>query len=287
MPSYQYRKSHCGDKTILRPSYLHNGISYTGKMASLYWFSPRLASYNKTNKEHSERRPPPRLIWGMWNSLARYETVSTLRPRQNGRHFEDGIFKCIFLNDNGWILLKISLKFVPRVPINNIPALVHIMAWRRSGDKPLSESMMVSLLTHICVTRLQWVNPKLFQNMPCSMPHLSWQFHEDLLVCHVVNRPTNQQRWKHNYHCKEQVKITGGWINIKMPSYQYGKSHCGDKTVVRSSYLHKGIFYTGKMASLYWIRALISARNVTSLLTYLLHWLICAQMSTYSFLVES
>ena len=37
MPSYQYRKSHCEDKTILRPSYLHNGISYTGKTASLYW----------------------------------------------------------------------------------------------------------------------------------------------------------------------------------------------------------------------------------------------------------
>ena len=35
--SYQYRKSHCADKTILRPSYLHNGISYTGKTASLYW----------------------------------------------------------------------------------------------------------------------------------------------------------------------------------------------------------------------------------------------------------
>ena len=36
MISYKYRKSHCGDKTILRPSYLHNGISYTGKMTSLY-----------------------------------------------------------------------------------------------------------------------------------------------------------------------------------------------------------------------------------------------------------
>ena len=36
MTSYQYRKSHCGDKTILRPSYLHNGISFTGK-TSLYW----------------------------------------------------------------------------------------------------------------------------------------------------------------------------------------------------------------------------------------------------------
>ena len=42
--------------------------------------------------------------------------------------------------------------------MNNIPALVQIMAWRRPGDKPLSEPMMVSLLTHICVTRPQWVN---------------------------------------------------------------------------------------------------------------------------------
>ena len=37
MPSYHYRKSYSGDKTILRSSYLHNGISYTGKMTSLYW----------------------------------------------------------------------------------------------------------------------------------------------------------------------------------------------------------------------------------------------------------
>ena len=55
-------------------------------------------------------------------------------------------------------LIKISLTFVPEGPINNIPALVQIMAWRRTGDEPLSEPMMVSLLTHICVTRPQWVN---------------------------------------------------------------------------------------------------------------------------------
>ena len=82
----------------------------------------------------------------------------TLRPRQNGRHFADDIFKRIFLKENVLISLKISLKFVAKVRINNIPALVQIMAWRRLGDKPLSEPMMVSLLTHICVTRPQWVN---------------------------------------------------------------------------------------------------------------------------------
>ena len=85
------------------------------------------------------------------------ETIITLRPRQNGRHFADDIFKWIFLNENVWILLKISLKFVPQGPINNIQALVQIMAWRRPGDKPLSGPMMVKLPTHICVTRPQWV----------------------------------------------------------------------------------------------------------------------------------
>ena len=80
---------------------------------------------------------------------------NTLRPRQNGRHLADDIFKCIFLNENIRISIKISLKIVPKGPINNIPAMVQIMAWRRPGDKPLSEPMVVSLPTHICVARPQ------------------------------------------------------------------------------------------------------------------------------------
>ena len=59
---------------------------------------------------------------------------------------------------NVWITIKISLKFVSNGPINNIPALVQIMVWCQPGDKPLFETMMVSLLTHICVTRPHWVN---------------------------------------------------------------------------------------------------------------------------------
>ena len=84
-------------------------------------------------------------------------SLNTLRPRQDGRLFPDEIFKSIFFNENVQILIKISLTFVPKAPINNIPALVRKMAWRRPGDKPLSEPMMVSLLAHICVTRPQWV----------------------------------------------------------------------------------------------------------------------------------
>ena len=70
-------------------------------------------------------------------------------------------FKSIFLNENVWIPIKIWLKFVPKGPINNIPAFVQIMAWCRPGDKPLSEVMMVHLPTHICVSRPQWVNPSI------------------------------------------------------------------------------------------------------------------------------
>ena len=65
--------------------------------------------------------------------------VNTSPPRQNGHHFAEDIFRCIFLNENAWIFIMISLNFVPKGSINNIPALVQIMAWRRRGDKPLSE----------------------------------------------------------------------------------------------------------------------------------------------------
>ena len=71
--------------------------------------------------------------------------INTLKPRQNGRYFADDIFKYIFLNENVWIPIKISLKFVARDLIDNILALVEIMAWRRPGDKPFFEPMMLNL----------------------------------------------------------------------------------------------------------------------------------------------
>ena len=94
----------------------------------------------------------------VYEDNASYCVFNTLRPIQNGRRFADDTFKRIFLNENIRISIKISLKFVPKGLINNIPALVQIMAWRRAGDKPLSEPMMVCLPTHTCGTRSQWVN---------------------------------------------------------------------------------------------------------------------------------
>ena len=127
MTSYQYRKSHCGDKTILRPSYLRNGISYTGKMTSSYSIGALDTS-----------------CWYTFLSRQFCRHNNTMAPFSA----EAGVF------------------------------------WENKAG--------------ICVT-------------------------------------------------------PGPQFNIKMLSYQYRKSHCGDKTVVRSSYLHNGISYPGKMSSLYWI----------------------------------
>ena len=71
---------------------------------------------------------------------------NTLRPRQNGRRFANDIFKRIFLNENVYISIKISLKFVPKGPINNIPALVQIMAWCHPG---INASLGLNELTRI------------------------------------------------------------------------------------------------------------------------------------------
>ena len=118
-------------------------------------------------------------------------TISnTLRSRQSGRHFPDDIFKWIFVNKDAWISIKISLKFVPRSPINNISALVQIIAWRWPGDKPLSEPMLRSLLEHSqpCTRRvkiyhlhLYW---KCFSIILWRNPKFSFQieFHTDIVT---------------------------------------------------------------------------------------------------------
>ena len=71
--------------------------------------------------------------------------INTSRPRQTDLHLADDIFNCIFLNENVWTSLKISLKFVPKGPIDNMLTLFQIMAWHQTGDKPLSEPMMAQV----------------------------------------------------------------------------------------------------------------------------------------------
>ena len=105
------------------------------------------------------------------------------------------------------------------------------------------------------------------------------------LICDWINYCVNNRKAGdlRCYHAHYVVTVMllqtiNGWLsgkqpgprfNIKMSSYQDRKSHCGDKTVVRSSYLHNGISDTGKMSSLYWIGALLSG-----------HWVICNKTSS-------
>ena len=85
---------------------------------------------------------------------------SVLRPPL--MEVADNIFICIFLNETFWILIKISLKLVRKGPIANNSALVQIMAWRRIGDKPLSETMLTQFIdTYICGIRGRWVYAEL------------------------------------------------------------------------------------------------------------------------------
>ena len=125
----------------------------------LYQYSATKIKLLKSNYHSNFLWSIPRGVGWLKNAceLVNLRALNTLRQRQDGRHFADDILKCNFLNGNVWIPIKISLKFVLIGPIDNIPALVQIMAWRRPSDKPLSEPMMVSLPTHICVTRPQWV----------------------------------------------------------------------------------------------------------------------------------
>ena len=116
--------------------------------------------------------PPHYCDIAIWNTTLKYISFNKLKRRKNGRHFPDNIFKWIFFNENVWISINISLKFVPRGPINNIPTLVQVMARRRPGDKSLSEPMMVRLPTHKGITRPQWVNENIISNemMPPNYP---------------------------------------------------------------------------------------------------------------------
>ena len=128
--------------------------------------------------------------------------LNTLRPRQNGLHFADNIFRHIFFNENFWISIKISLTFVPKGPIYNIPALVQIMARRLPGDEPLSEPMMDSLPTHICVTRPQWVNADVTSlciefNWIWIMEWYDWQYEGHVPNC--INIPLNMLLMCRNY----------------------------------------------------------------------------------------
>ena len=135
--------------------------------------------------------------------------LTPLPPGQNGHHFEYDIFKCIFLIENKWNSLKISLKSVPKGPINNIPALVQIKAWH--------QPMVVKLLTHLCGTRPQWINAlsslNKMANVVCRQ-HLQMHFLESKFLYFGTNI-TKTCFQGSNLYCNYMhalTSIAGHWI---------------------------------------------------------------------------
>ena len=139
--------------------------------------------------------------------------INTLRPRQNGCPYPDDIFKCIFLNENICIpmIMNISLKFVPKGQINNIPSLVQIMAWRRPGNKPLFEPMMVNLVKHICITRPQWV--KAPGSHGPGIVHISWTS-TLIYQCSLIymQHSSYSQEWNHKPMNRIMYSVVGWQI---------------------------------------------------------------------------
>ena len=71
--------------------------------------------------------------------------------------FAEDLFECLFVNENDRIRIQISLKFIPRGPIDNRAALVQVIAWHRTGDKPLPEPMMTQF-TDVYMRHKEGVN---------------------------------------------------------------------------------------------------------------------------------
>ena len=119
-------------------------------------------------------------------SLLRRRTFNSSLPGQNGRHFADDIFKCIFLNEKLCILTRTSPKFVPEGPVDNTSASVHVMAWRRTGDKPLHEPMLTQFtdayMRHSSEMSFNWNNTDLLSNGPLRK---TWKKSDIWIKLHV------------------------------------------------------------------------------------------------------
>ena len=154
------------------------------------------------------------------------------------------MFKCIFLNENVWILTEISLKFVPKGSINNNPALFQVMAWRRPGDKPLSEPMMVSSQTHICVTRPRWVKWRK-SCYPCkgTNAQLQWRHNE---LNGVSNHQPRDCLFCRSFRCRSKntskLRVTGLFEGNSPVTGEFHTRMASNAENVSVWWRHHGVF---------------------------------------------
>ena len=156
-----------------------------------------------------------------------------------------------------------ALGWMSPNPTNKKSWLVQVMAWCRQGTQAWANTDSRFRLSYGIYREKVWIFPpniiivprKKFVASVCwaEKTRCTWWWPASAKP-HIQCVITLQCR------ARQPCLRPGPWFNIKMSSYQYRKSHCGDKTVVRSSYLHNGNSYIGKMSSLYWIGALMFSR---------------------------
>ena len=140
MSSHQYRKSHCGDKTILRPSYLHNGISYIGKTTSLYWIGALGISCHSIDlvlPEYSSLSTR-KFDWKFYSpSLSQKSQITWVQDNWTKYWpFYKWQFQMHFLQANVRILIQIEFKCVPGILIDDKSTLIEVMAWCHQALTP-------------------------------------------------------------------------------------------------------------------------------------------------------
>ena len=158
--------------------------------------------------------------------------LNTLMQRQKGCLFVDDTFKRIFLNENVRISIKISLKFVPKVPINNIPALFQIMAWRRPATSHYLKRWWSLYWRIYASLGLNEVNSNENTKVSCYYCHLSHRYvlpiqHLEthtippvIMYCYCIMSlphsysPMVHQLWRLLFGIKSQLKMS----NMSMAS---------------------------------------------------------------------
>ena len=147
------------------------------------------------------------------HSYIRYINTSRLKPKN--RRSPDDILKRIFLNESCIIVMKISLRFfVPRDPMNNIPAMVQIMAWHRKAASYYLKQWWLSLMTHICDTRPQWVNIYFFPVANNESYNHTFLLTKPRLSKWTMGRKNSQELIAVSWHYYDKT-----WLEICIRSY--------------------------------------------------------------------
>ena len=178
--------------------------------------------------------------------------INTLRSKQNVRHFTRRHFRIHFLDWMQDVIKNVLHKFVPKGATDNIPALFQSMALCWPSDKPLSEPMMVSLLTHICATLSQWVN--------------------------LVNTSgfSNQYQWYPSIvdDTRGSSFLCISWWRHQMETFSALLALCAGNSPVPGEFPHKGQWRGALMYSLIctWINDWVNTREAGDLRRYRGHY---------------